>query len=713
MERYRSFINLINFGLVILLIISVLFTTHISLPDNLMFIGRMHALVLHLPIGMFLVCLLFALFRKHIDTSSTRDFQQFIIELTATSALLSAQIGMLLAQENGYTSEHLYDHKVAALLFAFGMYIFSEYNKYLNPNRQWIALGVLSITLMFAGHNGGIITHGEDFLFPKNKSNVAQLDPATSSVYEWAIHPILTDKCMGCHNKKKSKGDLILTDSIHLSLGGENGAVVVHGISDESNLVKLIELPLDDDDHMPPKGKAQLNQKKIQLIKLWIDNGLSYSKKLSDLNSDSTFAQLLTKIVTDEQRNNKYQFKSADPLLIENISSPYVSIRPIAYESPALEASFFVASSYKTDKLKDLIKLKDQIVSISLINMPLMDDDMDHLTSFERLEKLNLNGTSITDNGLSKLIKLKKIKSLSLMGTKIGLQKKGFFSQWPVLQQLYLSNTNISYDDIEKMKKEYPHLIIHAIEVSRELTALSPPRIKDNQIIYEKGEKITLQQRIQNAQIKYTLDGSEPDSTNGNVYLNPFIISQVHLLKTIVFKDGWLPSPVASYHIFSKGITPVDVQLLSKPSKKYPGSGAITVIDGQKAPIRNLTNPNWIGFLEEKYISTFEFENSRSIKQISLAYGLHLPAHVFPPTQITVFASNTVNNMKQIAKITLPRIKSYEKEQTRNEVAHIDLPGESYSHYKIIAQNLPQIPSWHSGKGTKAWLFIDEIFFYE
>ncbi len=211
MERYRSFINLINFGLVILLIISVLFTTHISLPDNLMFIGRMHALVLHLPIGMFLVCLLFALFRKHIDTSSTRDFQQFIIELTATSALLSAQIGMLLAQENGYTSEHLYDHKVAALLFAFGMYIFSEYNKYLNPNRQWIALGVLSITLMFAGHNGGIITHGEDFLFPKNKSNVAQLDPATSSVYEWAIHPILTDKCMGCHNKNKTKGDLILT----------------------------------------------------------------------------------------------------------------------------------------------------------------------------------------------------------------------------------------------------------------------------------------------------------------------------------------------------------------------------------------------------------------------------------------------------------------------------------------------------------------------
>ncbi len=713
MEAYRRVINLFNFGLAILLTISVLFSTSIYLPDQFAFIGRMHALVLHLPIGMFFICLLFIPFGRYIDSSSSREFQQLIIELTATTALLSAQIGLLLAQEGGYTAENLYDHKISALIFAFGMYIYSAYNKYISSNRQWMAFGVLSIALIFAGHNGGVITHGEDFLFPNNKVNLAQLDPVTASVYDWAIHPILTDKCTGCHNLKKSKGGLILIDSIHVSNGGDNGSVIVNGNSSESTLIKVIALPIEDDDHMPPSGKAQLSDREIKLIKLWIDNGSSYSTKLSDYPSDSTYAKVLTKLVVEHQSKNKYQFEAANPKIIENIVSPYLSIRSLSLESPALEAAFHVASSYDNDQLKELVKLKDQIVSISLINMPLTDNDVGILAAFEQVEKLNLNGTSITGEGIKKLIGLHKLESLSLMGTSIRLQDEGFFDQWAALKQLYLSNTGIAYTDIVKMRKEYPHLSIYAPKPSEELSALSPPQIINDQVIFGIGEKLELTQRISNAEIKFTLDGSEPDSTNGEIYLHPISITKGCDLKTIVYKDGWLPSAVATYAVFSKGVSPTNITLSTAPSAKYPGQGATTVIDEKKAPVTNLQDPRWMGFLEENYTSLFEFEKPTSLKQISLAYGLHVPAYVFPPTHIIVLAGNSAQELRQISKLSVSKIKQDQIDDIRNAVVHIELDGQAYSHYKIIAQTLPKIPNWHPGKGTKGWLFIDEIFFYE
>ena len=39
------------------------------------------------------------------------------------------------------------------------------------------------------------------------------------------------------------------------------------------------------------------------------------------------------------------------------------------------------------------------------------------------------------------------------------------------------------------------------------------------------------------------------------------------------------------------------------------------------------------------------------------------------------------------------------------------IPQSTYKYYKIVAKNVLKLPAWHPGKGEKAWIFIDEIFF--
>ncbi len=55
--------------------------------------------------------------------------------------------------------------------------------------------------------------------------------------------------------------------------GGKDGAVVTPGNLDKSDLVERIHLELDDDDHMPPKKKPQLNDKEILILDWWIKAG--------------------------------------------------------------------------------------------------------------------------------------------------------------------------------------------------------------------------------------------------------------------------------------------------------------------------------------------------------------------------------------------------------------------------------------------------------
>lgn len=713
MNRIIKSVQLFNFGLVILLAFSAIFWSRLYLPESLTFIGRLHPIVLHLPIGLFFICLVLLPLKKYIEGKSGDELQHLLLELTTGFALLSAQVGLLLAREDGYSLDDIADHKNAALVFSIGLFLFTAFYRSVKPLFHRIGLGLLGIILVFTGHNGAVITHGEDFLFPTTQDNqLALLDPSTASVYEWAIAPIIKKKCQTCHNERKSKGGLLLLDSLTMLRGGENGAVVVKGNSAESKIIQFTELPMDDDNHMPPSGKPQMTPQEIQLLKYWIDDGLSFSKKLRDLDSGQPFAQALNQII-NKKTSPSYTFDAANPDLIERTAGPFLSIRPLAAGSPALDVSFHVASAFDNNRLNNLLELKVQIVNLSLINMPVTDDDLGTIAGLENLERLNLNGTGVTTDGLNDLSRLSNLKSLSLVGTSIELPEQGFFNQWPELQQVFLADTKIAFQDIEKIKSQYPQLAVHSIPPSDELSALRPPKIIGDQTIFSNDETIAFAQLIAGAEIKYTKDGTVPDSLNGIIYTEPFTISKGLDLNVITQKEGWATSPVATYHVYTRGAVPSEVNQSTSPNAKYPGQGPTTLIDGAKASVNNLVDPRWMGFLEEKYIAQFSFEEAKPITQISFAYGLQVPAYVFPPTAITVLGGNSTNSMKHLFTKKLDLITPQQADLIKNEVYHIPLDGEAFKYYKITAENLNRIPNWHPGKGQKGWLFIDEIFFYE
>ncbi len=92
--------------------------------------------------------------------------------------------------------------------------------------------------------------------------------------YAKEVKPLIATACVQCHGAAQAKGGLRLDTAAAALKGGENGAVIVAGKSDESLLVKLVQGPHGQLPQMPYQ-RSPLSVEQVALIKRWIDEGAS------------------------------------------------------------------------------------------------------------------------------------------------------------------------------------------------------------------------------------------------------------------------------------------------------------------------------------------------------------------------------------------------------------------------------------------------------
>jgi len=96
-------------------------------------------------------------------------------------------------------------------------------------------------------------------------------------------YDVLKSNCFNCHGPEKKKGKLRLDTQAGIEKGGRSGeATVVIGHSDKSYLMELINLPVSDEDVMPPKKEKRLSLPDRLVLGQWIDAGAPWFAELTD-----------------------------------------------------------------------------------------------------------------------------------------------------------------------------------------------------------------------------------------------------------------------------------------------------------------------------------------------------------------------------------------------------------------------------------------------
>lgn len=93
----------------------------------------------------------------------------------------------------------------------------------------------------------------------------AQTSPISS---DHDIRPLLTMRCLSCHNENKQSGRLRLDAKSYVLRGGQSDEAIMTGNASASLLYQRITAP--DGEKMPPSG-ARLDGAQIALIKAWIE----------------------------------------------------------------------------------------------------------------------------------------------------------------------------------------------------------------------------------------------------------------------------------------------------------------------------------------------------------------------------------------------------------------------------------------------------------
>jgi hypothetical protein len=279
--------------------------------DLVLFVGRFHIVLLHLPIAFLLLLGMLELVAWVPGLKGANASAGYILALTVPATFAAAGCGWLLATGGEYEAHALFWHRWLGVATAGGCLLTALLHRFGSRTTYGLSLLVTIGTVVGASHFGGSLTHGHDFLFRYAPQAVRRFVPRASSAggravspaaeanapaYVAVIQPVLDRTCVSCHGAEKQKGKLRLDTFAAVMQGGAAGPSVVAGRSAESELVKRIILPLDHDDHMPPEGKPQPTADELVLLKWWIDAGASGDRTVADLQPGPEVLKLIQRL---------------------------------------------------------------------------------------------------------------------------------------------------------------------------------------------------------------------------------------------------------------------------------------------------------------------------------------------------------------------------------------------------------------------------------
>ncbi|SDG52582.1 Uncharacterized membrane protein [Dyadobacter soli] len=699
----------------------LLFESKLVIPAWLQTIGRMHPLILHFPIVILLLAMLLEFFRfkpEYAGNAFYRNFLQGLLLIGALFAAVTVIMGLFLSREEGYEGATLTYHKWTGA----GIFFFASIIYWVRHARWYKSVAAKAgalltvVALVLTGHYGAALTHGSNFIWEPidHKREVAEVPLDQAIVYTNVIKPILEQKCTSCHNPDKLKGELILSDPQSIIKGGKSGKLIVPGNPQMSLLLQRVHLPMEEKKHMPPSGKAQLTLQEISLLTLWVKQKADFNKKLTDLPESDSLRMLATAFLQPHTQEEEYDFPAADEDKVKTLNTDYRTILPFARESPALAVNIYNASAYNVKQLDELDDIRKQVISLNLNKMPVKDADLKSIAKFENLRKLDLNFTDVTAAGLKDLATLKHLQNLTLSGTKLDLNGlKGVLPQLKSVKTVAVWDTKLSAADVHQLQQANKSIdIIGGFkDDGKNPLKLNPPQMKNASPIFAQSLVVDIQHPIKGVDVRFTMDGSEPDSINSPLLDHKTVINSNASIRAKAYKNGWYGSDMATFDYFKSAYQPDSGTLLYPLNRVHQAEGVKTFFD-HKLGVIGANNPawanNWAGVRDNDMAFVSEFKKPVMLSSLGVRYMVEEDTGIFPPELVEIWGGTTRDNMKLLTKFKAPMPVKGERASLQS-VAGSFKP-QQVSYIKIVAKPLTKIPAWHRSKDKRALLLVDEMF---
>ena len=459
--------------------------------DFVYFLGRFHVLVLHLPIGILSLAIVFECLMRWKPFRFLTPAIAWTWLAGGIAGVGTVALGLMHATESGFQDSPAVDaHRMAGITLTAIAFLFwilrlrpeptassdwpawarqakldAAYAK-LQPlwgkggkldkfydKAGWIVACVVTFVMMsVTGHLGGNLTHGETYLVqyaPKpirrmiglsseTDPRPAPKDLASADIYLDIVAPALHARCDACHNDGKKSGGLSIANYDALMKGGKVGAVIKPGDGAGSNLFHRITLPSNSADFMPKDGKTPLTADQTAAVGVWIAAGAPKTGLVGTLKLSDAQKAVLAKALglAGAAGTAPAGVAGSAAAYDENANLPEVP-RADATAMAALESAGFIVRPVATNRT-----LLDVDYTLP---RPLADADLASLVKIgPQILRLNLRRAGLTDGQLKTVGQLPNLRRLRLEGNAIGDAGIAQLAGLKSLRYLNLAGTKVT-----------------------------------------------------------------------------------------------------------------------------------------------------------------------------------------------------------------------------------------------------------------------------
>jgi len=435
------------------------------------FIGHMHPALVHMPIGFIMLSVLSDWYLNRQGHASATKISTFMWGFSFLSCIAAIATGTVLLMSGYFEGKHMFLHLLSGwgIMIVTTLLFLSKWrNKTFFKLQNTILKAAAVVLLLVSGHNGGVMTHGENYLplpfTSGDKTAPEDLDALDSiNVYAHILKPIFDKKCFRCHEVDDARGKLDMTSIEGLTDDTYGDPGIFAGNLKDSEIYKRVTMEADEHKYMPPSGPV-MSYDEIKLLEWWILSGASFEKDLRLMEVSPEMKEFfLEKYGIDLRRKTFYEKVNVEAVaqsIIDDIKENDFNISLLASTNNFVDVSRVGHDDLVTSvQLKRLLQAKEQITWLDLGATSINDDDVQTIVQLKNLTKLKLQKTSISDESLRLIAdNLNQLSVLNIYGTKITDQGLDYLSNMASLKQLFIWQTQTTAAGINRLKSALPDI---------------------------------------------------------------------------------------------------------------------------------------------------------------------------------------------------------------------------------------------------------------
>jgi hypothetical protein len=215
---------------------------------------------------------------------------------------------------------------------------------------------------------------------------------------------------------------------------------------------------------------------------------------------------------------------------------------------------------------------------------------------------------------------------------------------------------------------------------------------------------VSLTVPVKNEKIYFTLDSSEPTKLSP-VFQKPLLLDKTTTLKAFACIDGSPESFGITLH-FRKIPKNRKITLRTKYSPQYTAGGDMALIDFERGS-QDFRTGSWQGYEGVDIDAIVDLGENQPIHTLTAGFLQDEGSWIFFPVEVSFFLSDDGKTFQNAG--TLKNEVPENREGSIIKDFTLKLTGTHARYIKMLAINRGICPPWHTGAGSKAWIFADEI----